>query len=673
MNGKAYASLDVLSLTINFMTVFLHVTLFEISSELFYGISSVLHTFSAASYIFYMPYFKQRTNFTKSALHSSVVCMIFIITVASYTSKGFFLLLGFLTLLPAHLTFVHHLLVKREEYLKSLNMEDLNSEFQFELFFRFKLEKTSEPESLMTVFSRFSENFHSKVSNLYYVWLAYFCLDYMKDERLALVKLTQTKFSKSSLSGDFEIFKCQAMIGDINLKYKDLAQVQCSMNLEKIIKYEGRFFEEFLYFLQIISKPSVYSPQVRKQVEVVNVLMKKLNEKYNEFIKLFPEFFQTLSNYPEFVKKIIGDEKKAKLLVSQQEYLKDKNSESFFSHNIGIVLISAELKDIGQILFANRIAFDLLGTSSTHLLGRSINDFVPKPFDRNHNFYLARHSTSCSDVHLSFPEEFIILNEQGFLMEVNLNIFMASVNTQNVYVMKFKKRDRRREIAIVDLSGNIFSHSELFGYYLGIQAKFLGNVNIKNVLEDLDLEKLRNERFLLYQLKRLTVAFMLIEITFRTRPIYLFIISENLNSPFTNDKSEVQKKVFFDSEVINLNNEEEFCRLSDVELSQKEEIKVDYGVSGKEETFDLLSNEKNDESTKLRVALTISEGLKRKSELNISIVSTIIEKNEVRTENLEVVYAKFSPDQEKLNQVLNSIKKKYFTLQVLTKVVVIFT
>ena len=319
------------------------------------------------------------------------------------------------------------------------------------------------------------------------------------------------------------------------------------------------------------------------------------------------------------------------------------------------MLISAEYKDIGTILYANPTAFDLLGALPGHLVGSSIMDYIPKPYSRSHNLYMLRYLKTCKDVHLHFPEEFILLNERGYLIEVYMNVCLASFDNINFYVLRFKKRERRREIAVIDEYGSILAHSELFAYYIGVQNKYLENICIMSLV-DFDLEKLKSEKFLIYNLKRLTVAFLLVEIPFRNTPIHLFIISENLSSPFSIDKSIEHKKVFFNSEVIKQNEEEEFCELSEFCDLNSERLKPPNHSSKPDDYNDL----------------SYSETLKRKSEVNISNVTSLIEKAETNIAKVDVFDSVLCSDQQKLDKCLSVINRRFFCLKLLLKISVLY-
>ena len=658
--GKSYPGIDFLSLLCNYLTIILHIILLDISSHLFYGLSFFIHIIASICYIFYLPYYNRRANFMNSCVHTSVTLMIIIIYISSFASNEYFFLLGTLTLIPTHMIFIYNLIQKREEKIKCFKIDELTSEYQFELLFRFNLEIGTKKKDLIREFSRFSEIFNKKLSDFFFVWQAYYCIDHLNDDRLAFVKLTQIKTSGWTFSGEFEYYKCISLIGDINTKYKDLAQIQCAISLSQIQEQESIFFSDFLTLLQLIPKTSIYSSQLLSQSSQIKLMIQKVSEKYNDFIYKYPEYFGSLTNYPEFVRRIIGNTTKANLLQSQQDYMRNRTIDTNFSGNFGILLISAEYKDTGTILFANQTAIDLLGAHSGHLMGSLIMDYIPKPYNRNHNVYMLRYLMTCTDVHLHFPEEFILLNERGFLIEVYMNVCLASFDHRNMYVLRFKKRERRREIAVIDEYGNILAHSELFGFYVGVHNKYLENVCITSLV-DFDLEKLKSEKFLIYNLKRLTVAFLLIEIPFRNIPIHLFIISENLNSPFSIDKSIEHKKVFFNSEVIKLNEEEEFCELSDICC----DIDSEKLILENKPLKQLSNAEENYE-------MSYSETLKRKSEVNISNVTSLIEKAETNIAKIDVFESVLSSDQQKLDKCLFIINRRFFILKLLLKISVLY-
>ena len=579
--GKAYPSFEFTSMICNYLTVALHVFLLENSPLFAYALVFILHGFSSIMYISYVPHFEKNGNIFQAAFHSSVAVLVCLVVISLRFTGGFFIAFGFVTVLPAHILFVKHLIDKKFEKLKEMKIEDIKSIYEFELFIRSSL--TDPDADVLEMFSKADKILNGKCEDVFYVWLSNYCLDILNNQRLALIKLCKT--NQSTLYGGFQTYKLKNDIGEFNIEYTDLAHIMCLVEIANIDKLQQNFFDEFLTFLKLVSDHALDSSLIDRHASTLIEQIQELTDKYNCVISLFPEHFHQLVSYPDFVCRILGDKQKSKFIENHIQFQNSESSKSLKSQEFGVLVISADEEDLGTILYTNPNALKILDADADSVLGSKITEYIPEPYGSKHNKYLSNYAKKCKSVFLELPSTFFLLTYKRFLIEITMTICICVINDKEFYYFKFRKLSKDREIVLLDFSGSILAHSELFSYYISVPYQNLVNCYLQDVIKDLNFDHLKRDKYLIHQLKWIKVSLTFIEFPFRTHFFYILFLSKTLAPTLEKLKGTTIEdlNLFEPVDDVCEFTDEEYCELSD-DFCQVEPTKsVNFELSKKKE------------------------------------------------------------------------------------------
>ena len=667
--GKAYPSFEINSMLCNYLTVASHVFLLDNSPLFSYSLTFILHSFSSILYINFIPNYDKSENLIKAAFHSSYSIMVVLVLIGFKLTGGFFFAYGFITIIPAHIVIIKHLIDKKFKKLAEMSIEDIESIYEFELLIRNSL--TKKDGDVLDMFSKAHKILNGKCEDIFYVWESYYCLDILQNERLAIVKLY--KSNEKTAFGGFQTYKLLNDIGEFNINYTDLAHVQCLLEIGNINKLQKEFFDEFLNFMLIVPNNALDSKLINNHCSILNEQIHSLDKKYNNVISSFPEHFSQLVSYPDFVCRIVGNKSKSEFIQSQQQHLNSELSKSQKSQEFGVLIISADEQDLGTILYSNSIALQILDADEDSVLGSLITEYIPEPYRSKHTKYLGNYAKNCKSVFLDFPSAFFLLTHKKFLIEIYMSICICGMNDKHFYYFKFRRLIKDREIALLDSSGSILAHSELMSYYLNVPFQNLVNCYLPDIMRNLDFDELKREKYLIHQLKWIKVGLTYIELPFRSHFFYILILSKNLKPPFKKLKDATIEdcKLFEPFDDVCEFDDEEFCELSD-EFGQAEVGKsVSFSDIKKidKQDFDDFENEyeflnlNQDQSE-------ISMTLKRKSGFNLKNLVTSNLISGIKTGDYDTSFSKESKEKQGADFLLYEYKKYLRRFSYLNKIFV---
>lgn len=93
---------------------------------------------------------------------------------------------------------------------------------------------------------------------------------------------------------------------------------------------------------------------------------------------------------------------------------------SFLDDSNAILIISGERDSIGKILYGNEEAEYSLKAFGSSLVGNSIINFIPAPYDIPHEQYLMNFIVSSSSTALNKPNSLFLVDYRGFIVECYL-------------------------------------------------------------------------------------------------------------------------------------------------------------------------------------------------------------------------------------------------------------
>lgn len=460
--AKTSCMIDFKSGVVDFFIVFLYCLLPDGRIQVIHSVAFILKLWISANYLIYIPYFSKLSNqlvFCRT-MAESILAMLF--TSNYFINNSEFLLLSSLLILPltsiSTFSLMHFRYSKIDLKLKTLNIS------LFEIKIRQNLFNTTTPErNLISKFNKLQKKGYLLKGNksLLSIWLSYYCLNSLKDHRLAFIKLSQANKGTFSIEAYIHELKLRKY-----LKTRYLDQLEDLFFLEYILKLnQAKDLDEFICEIYIefsteITSKSPSKSKLKRLAHALDSKMKKVQKYYLSLCEKFPNGVEAFRLYKSFLNEIkVKEDGDLKIKgLSPNEY-KDFN---YFDDSNGIMLVSGEIEDLGKIVYVNSCFAMMMRTSMCSLIGTDLNTIIPYPYNIGHNATLIRYAQFCNTSQLRFPGSLFLKTEKGFLVEFNFKITCVSSNHCIFYLVVAKEIENQQICVLLSHSGLIYSYSENF-------------------------------------------------------------------------------------------------------------------------------------------------------------------------------------------------------------------
>ena len=197
-----------------------------------------------------------------------------------------------------------------------------------------------------------------------------------------------------------------------------------------------------------------------------------------------------------------------------QEYLNSITNRSFSKNKVHtdkifnitkdrcFMVVSGETETIGRVLYGNKNLFNFLIISEEFINESSLNSFLPRPYDLDHNENLLKFIENCTSTLIFRETNLFLINTERFLCECFINAEVIADGNSIVYMISIDPIfSFYKEFGIIDIHGNIFSHTKEFHIVLGCENLYVERRNIKEFLTDFIFENLKCDVFYEFLLK----------------------------------------------------------------------------------------------------------------------------------------------------------------------------
>ena len=480
MLSKSTCMVDVRSCAVDLCIVALYCLLPAGMIQIIHVIAFILKLWLSANYLIYLPFFNPLSNqliFCRTAAES-ILALLFVS--AYFINDSEFLLLSSLLIIPLTTISTFNLMHLRYSKIDP-NQKTLNVSL-FELKIRQKLFDIRTPDrNLISEFNKLQKKYFLLTGNksLLSIWLSYYCINSLKDYRLAFIKLSQA--NKVSFSIETYILELKLRK---RLKSKYLNQLEDLYFLKYILKLNhAKDLDEYIceIYIEFSTEITSKNPSKSKLKRLARDLDSNLIEVQKSYLSLcekYPNGVETFRLYKSFLDEIrVNAEGDLRIKIPDLNDFQDFN---YFDDNNGIMLVSGELEDLGKIIYANSGFAMMMRTSTSSLIGSDLNSLIPYPYNIGHNNTLIRYSQFCTNSQLRFPGSLFLKTEKGFLVEFNFKITCVSSNHCIFYLVVAKEIENQQICVLLSQSGLIYSYSE------NILSLFPNSVNLENhLIEDL--------------------------------------------------------------------------------------------------------------------------------------------------------------------------------------------
>lgn len=491
--SRAHSKIEALKLLLSTALVFSHFYLQDTQNAIHLLISFLIGFILWGLYSLYLPFYQIFTNFTHSSAYLVVmwVSLVELFSKVLQNSTMVFVLIVFVS--PCLVIIQWDLLHRRKEYIaKEFNKRiiGLDNIYKCELLIRnyseeyLKASKMVEKETEMIklkndifkIFKYMKKRFLQ--SNIQAVWEFIFAFTLLKDEGLARVKLSGTA-SVFDIEGSYLYYKYCRFLDDFSEDYlEEVDFVKFRKTYEKATRQDKKTSQlQFEFWKELSSeKPNVGN--LEKIAYKLHDNLKKCKRTLKKVTLQYPNNQLALKLYGTFLLEVYNDNMKGNELLSKAEHEKKQqemrsmgNYEKFnyFDDNNGIIIISGERDNLGNITSINRPASEILRLSENFAISMNIANFIPPPINiaRVHNKALARFLINSQTTTVGLPFTSYFIDSMGYLVEVYLQVRCVALNDCPFFLAGIKKSNLPREIILYDGDTILFNtrgFSILVGY-----------------------------------------------------------------------------------------------------------------------------------------------------------------------------------------------------------------
>ncbi|CAG9317106.1 unnamed protein product [Blepharisma stoltei] len=516
-----YASLCVSYITLGVKNAIIHqIFWFCCSFFVFIKILWLLHFF----------------NYIENAIHAykfGSTSLIFLIFIFGSSINNSLITLTFtLILQPIAILLIFHYTKIQYQKLKN-NSKIPRNQYDFERKFRHLLtdQNSEDKANILKLFNQYSKLTYFKKDKLFVEWEFNYCLHTLKDERLARVILAKAGYCESSFESS--VYEWRILE---KLKNKANEPIPEFIYLEYLNEFgKTKYFDKKLCYLiiQLQTEFSSKSPRFKVLVDLTNrasKCMEKVKSKYSSIIEKYANIggFELYASFLENIEHNYEESDKINKRKSGIEIFNQKNqSLDRYGRHLGIILASSSKNSLGLIVYINEKAAEVLKVSLSDVIGTSVFNFLPEPYNQYHSKTTKNFLSSSKSVEVPYHQNLFLETHRGFLVECNMLIKLTAYNSDVYYIISFIPKITSKQIALISESGAILSHSEAFPRYLGLNEKCLKHFHIEQVVPCLEINKMKIYEPVLMRLNIIDIALVRIDKQINSKTlIILYLLHE---------------------------------------------------------------------------------------------------------------------------------------------------
>jgi PAS domain S-box-containing protein len=145
--------------------------------------------------------------------------------------------------------------------------------------------------------------------------------------------------------------------------------------------------------------------------------------------------FETTKNFKH--SETVSSTKNLNSGISKSKTKIDYVEEAHLLDKKGIIVLSGELNEIGNIINCNDSIYDLFGYLSKDVVGQNVNILMPRQFQYQHNVWIKDYLTrgAHSTIFEHEARQIWVRDKKGFLVECNLDVKIVPDLTSGIKIM----------------------------------------------------------------------------------------------------------------------------------------------------------------------------------------------------------------------------------------------
>ncbi|CAG9334093.1 unnamed protein product [Blepharisma stoltei] len=471
-------------------------------------ITLVLASALSVGYVYYLPYFNVFLNFTHSAAYLTLSWGAFA-QIWSYALDNGTMGFGLIVIVTPCLYLLLWEIVKRRVKLidKSyINLESYGSLWLYELPTRLLVQEylniyKKEPEQALMIKEDINSLFRGMAknySNKKYVGLWEFAFTYsiLKQDNLARIKLSQCRRAAFELEGSFHQYKYSKEIElAFHAYHEEVDFLKFRTMYEKALKFDEKCCDAQLQFWTELACEDLQIEKLEDLGYKLEKVVKKSRKLSKLLIKKYPSNQLALKLFGSFLLEVYNDSNKGNELVSRAEHEKQQFEKkmqtlgekfNYFDNNNGILIVSGNPENFGNIESMNHIASNTLAIPIRFGLSMNISVFVPPPMNvaSIHNKAMQNFILQCKTTEVGLPFSSFFIDYSSFIVEVFLQVRCVALDSYPFFIAAFKKNTKDREVILFDVEGFIISSTRGFAILTGYSDQ---PMNLKGVYAEMVL------------------------------------------------------------------------------------------------------------------------------------------------------------------------------------------
>ncbi|CAG9311183.1 unnamed protein product [Blepharisma stoltei] len=371
------------------------------------------------------------------------------------------------------------------------DLTNIESQYILEKSLRYALcsNDAGHKDQIISAFENFFIQKGFNGNKLQAIWAANYCLYTLKEESLAKVKLSKTKHIVDwSLESNYQEYLCQKNISNTCLSESSQFSDYFLQNI--LVKNEEKqlCINLLMFWSEITSLQPNLQKLKRKLYSIEDEIL-FLNMKYSQLITKFPNSKSILSLYYSYCRDIIYNAEKSTFLETKlrsidkelTNFLGDSSKKfSLFNENAGILIISNEDSNFGEILYADQKSAEFLNLQLGSIKNDNISNFIHPYYKEKLKEDLKQFIKYSSSSEMDLTKGFFLTKNAHNLLQLEGKILLTSINGLLVAILAFKPKNVKQEIALLNEEGEIICHSNNFPRYVGKSEGLIG-FDLKNL------------------------------------------------------------------------------------------------------------------------------------------------------------------------------------------------
>lgn len=322
-------------------------------------------------------------------------------------------------------------------------------------------ERNLNESPLLTHISEGSKR-HSDLKQ-YFLLVAQYYYYHRDLPEVALLRLAMIKQCKGGFLVDFQVNRFANALAQVS-KSEEREFVDYESSFSQAKALDLKLCEHTCEVLTTLRNKSTSSEHLQRSFRHLSQLISAAKETYRGLKTRFPSDPFVLESFGSFMESLFHDKAGADL-ITRGNFEKNRRKkaninliESYSSDDTGVMIISCAPHSFGKITYANDQLGSILKCKVYDIVGKDLDDFIPSPYNLNHNFRLS-HFLAGGEAKEVFRKNLFLSSMGRFSVEVTFRFRPTAVFNVPYFVTAVRQKPKTREFLLFNEKLEITSHS----------------------------------------------------------------------------------------------------------------------------------------------------------------------------------------------------------------------